>query len=88
MVKTLNNGMKGTDLIDQLKVCYEIDRRYPKKFYLKVFFDLMDISYVNAFIVYTKYMQDKFPHSVPIFIKLYQFLIKTVVDANCIPSKK
>ena len=23
----------------------------------------MDISYVNAFILYTKYMQDKFPHS-------------------------
>ena len=23
----------------------------------------MDISYVNAFIVYTKYMQNKFPHS-------------------------
>ena len=49
--------------MDQLKASYEVDRRYPKKFYLGVFFDLMDISYVNAFIVYTKYMQDKFPHS-------------------------
>ena len=35
----------------------------PKKIYLRVFFDLMDISYVKAFIVYTKYMQDKFPYS-------------------------
>ena len=63
MVKTCNNGMKGTDLMDQLKTSYEVDRRYLKKFYLRVFFDFMDISYVNAFIVYKKYMQDKFPHS-------------------------
>ena len=63
IVKTYNNGMKGTDLIDQLKASHQIDRRYPKKFYLRVFFDLMDISCVKAFIVYTKYMQDKFPYS-------------------------
>ena len=62
MVKTYNNGMKGTDLMDQLKASYEVDCRYPKKFYLRVFFNLMDIGYVNAFIVCTKYMQDKFPH--------------------------
>ena len=60
MVKTYNNGMKNTDLMDQLKASYEVDCRYPKKFYLRVFFDLMDIGYVNAFIVCTKYMQDKF----------------------------
>ena len=63
MVKTHNNGMKGTDLMDQLQASYESDCRYPKKFYLRVFFDLMDTSYVHASIVYTKYMQDKFPHS-------------------------
>ena len=63
MIKTYNNGIKGTDLMDQLKASYDVDRRYPKKFYFRVFFDLMDISYVNAFIVYTKYMQDKFSHS-------------------------
>ena len=62
MVKTYNNAMKGTDLIDQPKASYEVDSRYPKKFYLRVFFDLMNIGYVNAFIVCKKYMQDKFPH--------------------------
>ena len=64
MVKTYNNGMKGTNLMDQLKASYEVDCRYPKKFYLRVFFDLMNSGYVNAFIVCTKYMQDKVPHSV------------------------
>ena len=63
MVKTYNNAIKGTDLMDQLKASYEVDCRYPKKFYLRVFFDLMDIGYVNAFIVCKKYMQDKFPPS-------------------------
>ena len=128
MVKTYNNGMKGTNLMDQLKASYEVDCRYPKIFYFRVFFDLMNSGYVNAFIVCTKYMQDKVPHStrlktlkdfkhnvvmnligefssrkqaksfltvvsrfssdVPIFIKLHEFLIKTVVDANCVPSEK
>ena len=36
MVKAYN-GMKGTDLMDQLKPSYEVDRRYQKKFYLNIF---------------------------------------------------
>ena len=55
--------MKSTDLMDQLKASHEVDRRCQKKIYLRAFFDLMNISYVNAFIVYKKYVQDKFPHS-------------------------
>ena len=62
MVKTYSNDMKGTDLMDQLKASYEINCRYPKKFYLRVFFNLIGITYVNAFIIYTKCVQDKFPH--------------------------
>ena len=56
-------GMKGTDVMDQLKVTYEIDQRYPRKFYLRLFFDLIDIGFVNGFIVYTKLMEENFPHS-------------------------
>ena len=29
IVKAYNQGMKGTDVMDQLKVTYEIDRKYP-----------------------------------------------------------
>ena len=63
IVKAYNQGMKGTDVMDQLKVTYEVDRRYPRKFYLRLFFDLIDIGFVNAFIVYTKLMEENFPHS-------------------------
>ena len=30
IVKAFNQGMKGTDVMDQLRVTYEIDRRYPE----------------------------------------------------------
>ena len=63
IVKAYNQGMKGTDVADQLKVTYEIDRRYPRKFYLRLFFYLIDIGFVNAFIVYTKLMEENFPYS-------------------------
>ena len=49
--------------MDQINVTYEIDRRYPRKFYLRLFFDLIDIGFVNAFIVHTKLMEENFPHS-------------------------
>ena len=39
-------------VMDQLKVAHEIDRRYPRKFYLFLFFDLIDIGFVNAFVAY------------------------------------
>ena len=51
IVKTYNNSIKGTDLINQQKTSNEVDRRYTKNFYFRVFFDFMDISYINAFIV-------------------------------------
>ena len=63
IVKAYNQGIKGTNAKNQLKVTYEIDRRYPRKFYLRLFFDPIDIGFVNAFIVYTKLMEEKFPHS-------------------------
>ena len=52
IVKAYSQGMKGTDVMDQLKVTYEVDRRYPRKFYLRLFFDLIDIGFVNAFITF------------------------------------
>ena len=37
VVQTYSRGIKETDLMDQLKVSHEIDRRYPNKFYLRLF---------------------------------------------------
>lgn len=49
-----NKNMGGVDLMDQRKVCYELDRRSTIKYYLRLFFDLFDIAVNNAYVVYTK----------------------------------
>ena len=59
MIQTYNNKIKGTDLMDQLKVSHETDRKYSAKFYLRLIFDLLDIAF-NSFIVYSKYMGNIF----------------------------
>ena len=44
--------MGGVDLSDQMKVTYEVDRRSKFHFYLRIFFDFLDIAVVNSNIVY------------------------------------
>ena len=46
--------MGGVNLSDQMKVTYEVGRRSKFHFYLRVFFDFLDISVVNSKIVYNK----------------------------------
>ena len=38
--------MGGVDLSDQMKIFYEIDRRSKFQFYLRIFFDFLDICVV------------------------------------------
>ena len=54
MVQIWKSGIKRTDLMDQLKVTYQIEQRYLKKFCLRLLFDLLKIAFVNLFIVYSK----------------------------------
>ena len=54
IVQIWKSGIKQTDLMDQLKVTYQIEQRHLKKFYLRLFFDLLKIAFVNLFIVYSK----------------------------------
>ncbi|GAB0099758.1 hypothetical protein DMENIID0001_156450 [Sergentomyia squamirostris] len=54
MVKIYNTNMKGVDQMDQKKVYYEHDRKSATKFYLRLFFDLMDISLGNACVIYNQ----------------------------------
>lgn len=65
VVSNYNTYMGGVDLIDQRKSYYELDRKSKFRFYLRIFFDLMDISCVNAFIVFNQ----RFPKR----MKLVQF---------------
>ena len=46
--------MGGVDLNDQMKVTYEVDRQSKFHFYLRVFFDFLDIAVVNSKVVYNK----------------------------------
>ncbi|XP_049952233.1 piggyBac transposable element-derived protein 3-like [Schistocerca serialis cubense] len=48
MIRKYNKWMGGVDLMDQKKVTYEIDRKAKIKYYLRIFFDLLDIGVNNA----------------------------------------
>ena len=54
VIQEYNQFMGGVDLSDQMKVTYEVDRRSKFRFYLRVFFDFLDIAIVNSKIVYNK----------------------------------
>ena len=49
-----NTYMGGVDLCNQMKVSNEVDQRSKVRFYLRVFFDFLDISVVNWKTVYDK----------------------------------
>ena len=44
--------MGGVDLMDQHTVACHLDRMSSVRFYLYIFFDLMDISCVNSYLIY------------------------------------
>ena len=43
--------MDGVDLMDQRTAAYRLDRNSSVRFYLRIFFDLLDIVCVNSFLV-------------------------------------
>ena len=57
MFMKYNRLMGGVDLMDQMKTTYQYDRKSSKKFYLRLFFDLMDIAMNNACIVYNQILK-------------------------------
>ena len=54
MIKDYNQFMGGVDVMDQKLSSYGLDRRARVKFYLRPFFDLLNISMTNSFIVWMK----------------------------------
>lgn len=51
VIKMYNQGMGGVDLVDQRAAACHLDRK-SIRFYLRIFFDLMDVACANAFIAY------------------------------------
>ena len=53
MVKDYNSNMGGVDLLDQKTAVYRLDRKSSgRRYYLRLFFHLMDMCMVNSHIVY------------------------------------
>ena len=46
--------MRDVNLSDEMKVTYQVDRRSKFRFYLRIFFDFLDIAVVNSKIIYKK----------------------------------
>ena len=47
-----NGSQGGVDRTDQRKAAYRLDRKSSVRFYLRIFFDLMDIACVNSYLIY------------------------------------
>ena len=60
VVKLCNSGMGGVDLMDQHTAAYHLDRRSSVRFYLSIFFDLMDIACVSSCLIYYMKHPNKF----------------------------
>ena len=50
--KLYNSGIGGVDLMDQRTAAYRLDRKSSVRFYLRIFFDLMDITCVTSYLIY------------------------------------
>ena len=51
-VKLYNSSMSGVDLMDQRTVEYRLDGKSSVRFYLHIFFDLIDIACANSYLIY------------------------------------
>ena len=50
-IKLYNNGMSVADIMDQKTAAYRLACKSKYCFYLRMFFDLIDVSHVNSHIV-------------------------------------
>ena len=58
IVKKYNQSIMGVDLCDQYTAPYPLNQRSKFRFYLCIFFDLMDVAIVKSFIIYMiRYIQ-------------------------------
>ena len=88
MVVDYNQNMGGVDKSDQMKATYAIDHRSRSKFYLRIFFDLLDTSVVNSYIIYQKILELR--HEKPMkHIEFRQQLVRGLLgsySSRLIPS--
>ena len=58
IIKPYNNGMGSVDIMDNETAAYRLDHKSKHRFYLRKFFDLLDVEIANSHIVYMKHGND------------------------------
>ena len=58
--KLYNSGMGGVDVIKKHTAAYRLDRKSSLRFYLRIFFDLIDIACVNSYLICNMNHPNKF----------------------------
>ena len=77
IIKDYNSGMGGVDLLDQKTAAYKLDRKSSGGcYYLRLFFDLMDISAVK----FTKYCTQRVPIRIIVAVEIHR-------SAMCLAEK-
>ena len=79
-----NQGMGGADLMDQESAAYRLDCKSKVRFYLRFFFDIIDVALVNSLTVYTKVGENL---SLPNFkvVVVIHSLVDTVIGNGVFP---
>jgi hypothetical protein len=83
-----NKFLAGVDLMDQKMITYEIDRQAKIKYYLRIFFDLMDIAVNNAHFIFTLLNQNVNPEYKAISPLQYRQLIARLLTGNYTNRKR
>ena len=74
--------MGGVDLMDEKKIVYEIDRKAKIEYYLRIFFDLMDIAVNKAHCIFTQLNQNVNPEYKAMSPLRYRQLIARFLIGN------
>ena len=89
VIHEYNTYMGGVDRCDQTKVSYEVDRRSKVRFYLRVFFNFLDISVINSKTVYDKIQSTAAMSSMDFRFSLARSMIRTFSNRNrAIPTSR
>ena len=83
--------MGGVDLMDQLRSAYQLDRGSKFLFYLRLFFDLLDVALVNSFILYKKLENKDLTlkdFKICIALKLIAFFVSRTIVHPSAPNLK
>ena len=72
MVANYNRGMRGTDIMDQKTGYYAIDRKQPGKYYVRPFWDYLEMGLVNSHIIHEKIRAQEEPTAKKLSLKEFR----------------